>query len=154
MNKKFLLLGCFILLTLIGCEMLDKASEQVNKNIDTIELIKKTAPAVHPYGWFLSAGLSLALIVTKLYDENKKRNLGNTLMVIKGKSQLMQQDKDEIQLVLKSIIESIEAVKNTDVTEDKTIGDIVKNTVKSKLKNNGIYNIGKEIIKGLQNESS
>lgn len=140
MIKNIIIISVILITTMTGCAILDKITEPntvtpVSQGISAVGTIATTAG--QPWGWILTTlggGLgTLAAIYRNWRNKTKAA------------------DKYEaIEVTTESIVKAIESVSNMPATDGKTIGDIVKAEVKTKLEGQKWYEIGKAIITGLK----
>lgn len=127
----FLLIGCAALDTLFDPNTASAVQQGTNA-IGTI-----TTSAGFPWGWMIvTAGSIFSALATIYRNYRNKQEAANKYQAI--------------EITTESIVKAIEAVANTPTTDGKTIGNVVKAEVKSKLEGQEWYEIGKAIISGLK----
>ncbi len=150
--KKVLLISCFLLI-FTGCSLLDKASKKVKENEPIIKGTASGAASTGtPQGLILSGVLSAVLVVTKAYDELRKKKLKDVLASVTDRADMTELEVHEFRTVLKIVVDAIEDVSKISVSSGTTEvpNTIIKDRVKELLKENEIFIVGKRIITELK----
>jgi len=160
-GDRLLLLVVLVVLILLliivsqqGCsnEELLKAVADPNSAINkTATAIERTAPVIGagaratgaPWGAVVGLVSTIIATVAGVYNNYRKK------LVIKGKDK----DLENIRVTTQAIVEAIEKVSDVPFKDNQTIGDVVKQKVKSELEDKKAYAIGKMIITTLKTKN-
>ena len=143
--KKIVILS-ILFVPLIGCELVDKASETIIEHEPKLIAAQEVTPMLGSYGWIISGVLGITLAAAKTYDELRKRSLSKVISAVKNERDLSVDEQELLESVLQSIVSGVESIAETKYSESSTIGDLIKTQVRKELEKHGIYAIGKELI--------
>ena len=150
MCKKWFWAAVAILLIIAGCEEIARNVADPNSGLNqAVNTIGEVAPVVGSGAtatgtpWGAVVGLIATIITTTagVYNNHRKK------VVIGEKDAHIK----NTETATKAIIETIEGLKNIALKDGETLGEVVKEEVKARLKEKDFYKIGKAVISGIKN---
>ncbi len=150
MNKK-IFVTIILLLLLAGCGELQYQIADPNstvnaivKNVEEVAIVAiDAAPVLGSHGLMLGALVSAITVAIGVY-KNYRKNV------------TIGEEKDKystIEEATRAIVEAIDDISSMKIGThpENTVGGVVKSRIADKLKDAGIYSVGKAVISGLKN---
>lgn len=148
MKKFVVMLLLAVILLIQGCAALDalvmddrgNVKEQITDTTNAGVELGAAVATVNPVGYIISGVSGVIAALAGAYAEmrRKQANTANDSL-------------DQTKVVLDALVKAIEDTAEIQVTEDKTVKDLVKEKVTDKLHDKDFYKIGKAIIEAIKN---